>query len=134
MSTIELADWVRDDETWVRNTKTRCRAECKFRIVDVATGQEEIFCGAGLGDNDVWSDTSAITVAFKEALLLYFFTAWPQPVDFNEVIRKELEGLKGEEQIAAIQSILPAKAMETITESGAFQALRDFYTKQFGGK
>ena len=106
------------------------RATCTFEIEDVATGQTEIFKGAGLGNNDVWSDTSAQTTAFKQALLLYFFTSWPQPNDHLRIIRESLEQISVEEKIKAFEQILPKEAWNVMTKTGAIKALRVFY----GGK
>lgn len=111
-------------------TKRECsRAVCKFRIVDTESNQEDYFWGAALGDNAVWSDNSAQTIAFKQALLQYFFTAWPQPTDFVEVVREQLSKLKGENFIKAIQQIMPVKAHEILTETKALEELRAFFTK-----
>lgn len=106
------------------------RATCTFEIEDVATGQTEIFKGASLGNNDVWSDISAQTNAFKEALLLYFFTAWPQPSDHLRIIRESLDQISAEEKIKAFEQILPKEAWNVMTQTGAIKALRVFY----GGK
>jgi len=112
------------------NGKVSCsRAVCKFRIIDVESGESEFFYGSGLGDNLVWSDNSAQTIAFKQALLMYFFTAWPQPTDYTEVIRKELESLEGEEFIKAMGSILPAKQLDVLTRAGAIQELKNYFGK-----
>ena len=111
-------------------TKRECsRAVCKFRIVDTESGQEDYFWGAALGDNAVWSDNSAQTIAFKQALLQYFFTAWPQPTDFVEVVREQLSKLKGENFIKVIQQIMPIKAHEILTETKALEELRAFFTE-----
>lgn len=106
------------------------RATCTFEIEDVATGQTEIFKGAGLGNNDVWSDTSAQTIAFKEALLLYFFTAWPQPSDHLRIIREGLDAISPAEKVKAFEQILPKEAWNVMTNIGAVKALQAFY----GGK
>ncbi len=106
------------------------RATCTFEIEDVATGQSETFKGAGLGNNDVWSDTSAQTIAFKQALLLYFFTAWPQPNDHLQVIRESLALVAIEDKVAAFEQLLPKKAWNVMTRAGAVKALLAFY----GGK
>lgn len=88
------------------------RAVCKFQIRCVDTGELEVFWGSALGDNDVWSDQSAQTVAMKQGLLLYFQTAWPQPDNFIEVVRKELASLEKKEMYQAIKNIIP-KALTT---------------------
>ncbi len=106
------------------------RATCTFEIEDVATGQTEIFKGASLGNNDVWSDISAQTMAFKQALLLYFFTAWPQPSNHLQVIRDSLDQISPEQKVEAFKQILPDTAWNVMTRAGAIKALLEFY----GGK
>ena len=106
------------------------RATCTFEIEDVATSQTEIFKGASLGNNDVWSDISAQTNAFKQALLLYFFTAWPQPCDHLKIIRESLEQITPAEKVEAFKQILPKEAWNVMTNAGAIKALLAFY----GGK
>ena len=103
-----------------------------WEIRDVASGQTETFGGSGLGDNMVWAANSSQTVAKKQALLDYFEVAWPQPTDHNEVIRNEMKKLKGEEFIAAMKQILPDMPYKIITQSGAIDALLDFFAGKKG--
>ena len=79
------------DAGWAIEYVECSRAVCTFRITDTESGEYEDFMASGLGDNEVWSDTSAVTVAYKEALLLYFFTAWPQPTNIVKIIKDELK-------------------------------------------
>lgn len=116
----------------LRVTYIECsRAVCEFQITDSETHQSEEFMGAGLGDNEIWSDTSALTVAFKEALLLYFMTAWPQPTNMVKVIKDELKTLKGIELGKAIKNILPKKFVEILTQS---EELTEFFGREIKTK
>lgn len=103
------------------------RAVCKFRITDKESGEYEDFMASGLGDNTIWSDTSACTVAMKEALLLYFMTSWPQPTNMIKIIKDELKSLDGRDLVKAIEKIMPPKAYEILTEAGAMEELRKFF-------
>ena len=105
------------------------RAVCTFEIRDTTTGETETFMGAGLGNNDVWSDNSAQTVAFKQGLLMYFFTAWPQPTDYLRLIRESLEEVGRESIVDALKQIMPDTAWNVMESTGAVKAL----TKFFGG-
>lgn len=92
-------------QEWV---KVSCsRAECVFEIKDTESGESEIFCGSGLGDNYVWSDNSAQTVAMKQGLLMYFFSAWPQPTTFIEIVKDSLGKLDKGQFAKTIIQMLP---------------------------
>lgn len=128
MSDVDLVEFRMVDEKWVEYKKSYSRANCKFIITDSASGEHEMFCGSGLGENSVWSDTSAQTVAMKQALLLYFATAWPEPTSILDVVKDQLKNLNKEETVNAIKTILPP----TMQSSGeVIQALEDFWADQF---
>lgn len=101
------------------------RSTCTFRITDTESGQYDDIQSTALGNNDVWSDNSAQTVAMKQALLQYFFTAWPQPLDHVEVVRSSLSKLGKDEFKKAVTSMLK----NTLTTKGAVAALEDYFTK-----
>jgi len=103
------------------------RAVCTFRITDQDTGQFEEFMGSGLGDNDTWSDTSAQTVAYKQALLLYFFTAWPEPSNTVKMMRDEIRNLDKGLVVKAIKQIMPDKVWDILNDTKAVLELTKFY-------
>ncbi len=104
------------------------RVRLKVLVTDIESGQTASFWGSGKGDNGVWSETSANTIAFKQALIMWFLNSWPQPTDWCEVIRKELTNLKGEEFYKAIKKILPEKPPEPLTESAAIKELMEYFS------
>lgn len=127
ISSIKYPDILRGVESDLPTSVDSVLAVCKFEIRDTESSETETFMGAGLGDNHVWSANSAQTVAMKQALIQYFFTAWPQPTDYCEVIRKELAGLKGEEFYKAIKKMLPEKPIEPLTQSVALKELVEYF-------
>ncbi len=100
------------------------RANCKFEMTDVDTGESETFCGAAKGDNWVWSDNSAQTVATKQALLIYFGATWPQPDEFVAVAKDYMKKLPTDRFVDAIKEITPPAVM---TDADAMEQLDDFY-------
>jgi hypothetical protein len=66
----------------------------------------------------------------KQGLIQYFFTAWPQPSDYCEVVKKELAQLKGDDYLKAIKRMLPERLPEDLTSTQAMKELSEF----FGGK
>ena len=128
MSTATYPDDFKTKDGWVIRNIQCSRAECKFRITDTETGQSEEFTGAGLGDNECWGDTSAQTVAFKEALLLYFLAAWPQPKNTVKIIKEELKQLKGREMIKAIENVFPEPVVRILTSTGAIEEMKAFFS------
>lgn len=101
------------------------RSHCTFRITDTESGEYDDIQSTALGNNDVWSDNSSQTVAMKQALLQYFFTAWPQPANHVEVVRSTLSKLGKDEFKKAVTSMLK----NTLTTKGAVVALEDYFTK-----
>ncbi len=118
----------KDGFVWETKEILCSRAVCTFRIADTETGEYEDFMASGLGDNEVWSDTSALTVAFKEALLLYFHTSWPETNTTLKIIQEQLKELKGTDVVKAVEKIMPPKVLEILTAAGAMEQLR----KHFG--
>lgn len=108
-------------------SKPCVRCHGVWEIEDIKTGQSEQFSGAGDGDNEVWSNNSAQTVAFKQALLMYFFTSWPQPDNTKEVIKNELAKVPEKELLGAILSIMPKNALGVLTAEGACKAIKDYF-------
>ena len=100
------------------------RAHCTFRIRDIESGEYEDIQASALGNNDVWSDNSAQTVAMKQALLQYFFAAWPQPTDYVEVVRASLNELPPKDFRDAMTQMMPQKIL---SNAGAMKALEEFY-------
>ena len=100
------------------------RSHCTFRITDTESGQYDDIQSTALGNNDVWSDNSAQTVAMKQALLQYYFTSWPQPLDHVEVVRSSLTELGGDEFKKAVTAMMPLKIMGV---KGAVAALESFF-------
>ena len=108
----------------------RSRAVCKFEIEDTESGQSETFFGSGLGDNDVWSDNSAQTVAMKQGLIMYFFAAWPDPANHLDLIREELAGQSAADFVAGIKAIMPEKGSkdaQRLNAEGAMKAIMEFF-------
>ena len=108
------------------------RAVAKFLIKDADTGETESFMGAGQGDNGVWSDNSAQTVAFKQGLLMYFLNSWPQPESMIDIVKESFETTKGPDMVPQMRQILPKKVSEILEETGGYQALLDFFGKTPG--
>ncbi len=109
---------------------SRSRAVMRFQITDTESGQSETFMGAGLGDNDVWSDNSSQTVAMKQGLIMYFFTAWPQPDSHLDLIREELAGQSAADFVAGIKAIMPEKGSKDakrLNAEGAMKAIMQFF-------
>ncbi len=100
------------------------RSHCTFRITDIESGEYDDIQSTALGCNDVWSDNSSQTVAMKQALLQYFFTVWPQPTDYIEVIKCSLDELKGETFKKAVTNMMPDKV---ITNKQAAKKLDEFF-------
>lgn len=108
-------------------------ATCKFEICDTESSETEAFMGAGLGDNAVWSANSAQTVAMKQALIQYFFTAWPQPTDYCAVIRNELAGFDKQQYMDAVKNILP-KPPKDLPVKDMVKELVEFFEGKFPDK
>jgi hypothetical protein len=102
------------------------RYEGTWEVRDVASGETETFCGAGDGDNEVWSANSAQTVAKKQGLLDYFETSWPQPTDFGKLIKQALEALPDEQLAETVRDMMPDRIL---TSKGAVQEILDFFGK-----
>ena len=100
------------------------RYEGKWEVCHVASGETETFCGAGDGDNEIWSVNSAQTVAKKCGLLDYFEVAWPQPTDWLQTVRESMEELPPAELFKAIQGVIP-KAIFEATKIG--DLLTDYF-------
>lgn len=100
------------------------RATCKFMIRDMDSQECDYFWGSGLGDNYVWSDSSAQTVAFKQALLMYFFTSWPQPEEFVSVAKDYMKELPTERFVDVVKEITPLKAK---TDAETMKEMREFF-------
>ena len=116
--------------------KTPCQGVVgTFEITDTDSGQSEQFQGAALGDNAVWSLNSAQTVAYKQAVIMYFFNAWPQPLDYSKVIRDELTLLPFDGLVNMMKQIIPAEqGHKILTNKKARDELIDFYAKTIGTK
>lgn len=95
-----------------------------WEIYDYKTGQAERFAGSGDGENDIWSNNSAQTVARKQALLDYFEVAWPQPRDYMKIIKEELAKLPKEKIYEAIASFLPKNILGKKTAQEAAEAIK----------
>ncbi|KKL72384.1 hypothetical protein LCGC14_2085400 [marine sediment metagenome] len=117
---------VKVGDQWQTKNVPCVRFNGKWEICDTATGQKETFKGSGDGDNEIWSNNSAQTIAFKQGLLMYFFTAWPQPTDWCKVIRKSLEEAGTEEFVKAMKMIIPEKIAKA---TGIIDMLDAFYSK-----
>ena len=112
-------------------TEVPCvRCNGKFRITDTDTGQFEEFVGTGDGDNEVWSCQSAETVAMKQALIMYFMTAWPQPNKMADIIKDELAKLPKEALYKQIERILPEPLIRAMNAQDATAALTKFWKLQ----
>ena len=99
-------------EEWKTIDVPCVRYEGIWEICHVASGETETFCGAGDGDNEIWSVMSAQTVAKKAGLLDYFEVAWPQPTDWLETVRESMEELPPQELFKAIQGVIPKVIFE----------------------
>ena len=116
----------------LENVEVPCvRFEGVWEIEDVKSGEKETFGGAGDGDNDIWSANSAQTIARKQALLDYFETAWPQPTNWINVVQESLASLPPDEQIKAIEEIIPPKIAEA---TGIVDAMYEYLTNLKGPK
>lgn len=71
-----------------------CLATGTYEIRDLDSGETEQFMASGLGDNQVWAANSAQTVAKKQGLIEYFFTAWPQQENYASLIREDLNKIE----------------------------------------
>ncbi len=100
---------------------------CRFMVRDLDSHEVDHFWGAGEGDNFVWSVLSAQTVAFKQGLLMYFFTSWPQPEEFIEIVKSHFEGSQGEELIRDLRNTLPDEIAKIMEDVGAYQAMYNHY-------
>jgi hypothetical protein len=119
----------RPDGTVDHYKKYSSRTHIRLKIKDNETGEEDLTEATALGDNFVWSDNSSNTIAKKQALLMYFETAWPQPLDHVEVVRDSLSELPPTEFKKAVMKMMPLKYM---TNKGAAAALESYFKKQFG--
>lgn len=102
-----ISRWNSDTQQEETRTVEASRAVCKFAITDVDSGETDIQCASGLGDNEVWSDTSAVTVAMKQAVLTYFFVAWPQPDTIVQVLRERFEEMDGPTFMQTFKDAVP---------------------------
>ncbi len=127
MSTAKYPMDIKTEAGWDIRYIECSRAVCKFRITDKESGQCEDFMASGLGDNEIWSDTSACTVAMKEALLLYFHTSWPQPTNIIKIIKDEFKKLKGEDLKKAIEMVMPPAIYKALTETDAMKQLDEYF-------
>lgn len=119
-------DEVKVGDHWQPKAVSCVRFTGKWEICDSKTGQKETFIGSGDGDNDIWSNTSGMTVAFKEGLLLYFFTAWPQPTNWLKIVHDSLKDANPEDFVKAIKAIVPEKIAEA---TGMTAALDEYFSK-----
>lgn len=119
-------DEVKVGEHWQTKAVSCVRFEGVWEICDSVTGQKETFIGSGDGDNNIWSNNSSQTIAFKQGLLMYFFTAWPQPTDWCKVVHDSLKDLNPEEFTKAIKTIIPEKLGKAM---GIFEAMDKFFSK-----
>ncbi len=124
---VFIDEWYSSDGTKTQKETACARWIGTYKIQDVATGQTASFVGAGDGDNDIWSLVSAQTIAMKQALLLFFQTAWPQPTDLTKVVKKALAEVPKEHRLAMMEKILPAESWDVLTSTGAVEALRELY-------
>lgn len=103
------------------------RVEYEFRFIDVDTGHSESVWCAGTGNNGIWSPTSAMTVAKKEAMLLAFHADWPCEFD---VAMEMPEALRTENVFGCSSTSEIRRLME-----GYFEAVHAAIQKlQTGGK
>lgn len=102
------------------------RVVCNYEAVCNDTGERHHFWCAGMGSNLVWSDTSATTVAMKQAILLYFGACWPQPTDWAEVVKDSLLALKPDDRLMALKMIVPPTMVDAVRE------LLDYFGKEIG--
>jgi len=107
-----------------------CTEVCaKFRITDAETGQYEDFKSVGLGDNEVWSATSAVTVCMKEAYLVYFHTCWPEEDTTIKTMQQAIKKLPRDQVVKAIEAVVGKEAWKIMTDTKAVEELK----KHFGG-
>lgn len=127
----ESIDAVRPEEVkvgdhWETKAVPCVRFTGKWEVCDSKTGQKETFIGSGDGDNEIWSNNSAQTIAFKQGLLMYFFTAWPQPTNWLRLVHDSLKDASPEEFTKAMKSIIPEKIAKA---TGIIDMLDAFYSK-----
>lgn len=119
-------DEVKVGENWETKAVPCVRFDGKWEVCDTATGQKETFKGSGDGDNEIWSNNSAQTIAFKQGLLMYFFTAWPQPTNWLKLVHDSLKEASPEEFVKAMKSIIPEKISKA---TGIIDMLDAFFSK-----
>lgn len=120
--------WDKDKERFIWAGVPCVRFEGVWEIEHIASGEKETFGGAGDGDNMTWACNSAQTVARKQALLDYFETAWPQPTDWVEVVRKTIEEMPPKERIQVIEMIIPK---EIAKATGIYEQMGIYFDKVY---
>lgn len=62
--------------------------KCSYQITDITTGWSEVVQSCGFGMNGQWSANTAMTLAYKQALLNTFTCSWPQPEEYREEVQR----------------------------------------------
>ncbi len=94
---------------WIIQISICSKYEGVWEIRDSESGESETFCGAGYGDNYVWSCNSAQTVAKKQALLDYFEVCWPEPEDYLAIVKQTFDDLNVDNFKDAFKRVMPDK-------------------------
>lgn len=62
--------------------------KASYQITDITTGWSEVVQSCGLGINGQWACNTAMTLAYKQALLNTFTCSWPQPEEYREEVQR----------------------------------------------
>ena len=101
-----------------------------FTVTCTETGQSKKFWGMGEGSNGVWRALTAQTKMFKQALLMLFFTSWPQPSDTKDIVRGELAKVPEDQLLGALTGILPNSKLGKVIADAATKAIKDYFGKK----
>ena len=85
--------------------------KCSYRITDITTGWSEVVQSCGFGMNGQWSANTAMTLAYKQALLNTFTCSWPQPEEYRDAVQRVAQRTFG-----------PAQSPQQISE-----AIKEFF-------